>query len=788
MKQLIILLAAAIGLSAGAQSLTGTWEIFPNYTTPKRLVETPEFVYVLSGTGLCGYDKTTGEVAAYNVGNKLNGNQVENIWYDRDQKCLLVAYTDYNIDLLFDDGRTVNVPDLRDAALTSDKTIRSAAFNNGKAYVGIGSGMLVIDMAHGAITESCIWNKNITRIMATENKILLVVGYSNPIYVADQAGSHHSFDTAFTASTNSVFPGVGWARAGANTVVSQHGTGANSRLYLIKVNPNETNNAAAITYAGAIPNATGIEYFNTVTDNIQPTKNGVLAAGNGKLFYINADGEVTTKTIAATATNRVADWNGTADNLWLANAEGYGQYSPASNAFTIPRTKPRSTSGSNVGNILPLPDGRILIATAGMSQYPTAYNLAFNKSTYADIMDQSGNITSVPTSIIRPGLYTITTNPQKPNEFLTANWDWAAKTNFETNTKLEYTSSNSPMTTSATSGIYVDNDGCLWIFQKREPMTIHKAKAGSWEGETSIQSGWSSFSFEGQIETNHSCRMVVDEVNRCIIITGSFALGIVKMPDKSENLSASLQSAIVPLSTDADGMALSGWHYPAITIDKNNWIWVGSDGGVFVIKNSPDMFNHGFVPTRPKVSRNDGTNLADFLLDNVSVTCIFVDESNQKWIGTMGSGLYRVNADGSAILDHFTTETSEIPSDNILGVYADGKSNKVYVGTDQGLSIYHAKSSPAAPDYDDVYAYPNPVTPDYTGWITISGLMDNSLVKIADASGRVFFEGKSDGGLLVWNGCDASGNRVKSGVYFVFASQHTDGSSAAAVTKIVVIN
>ena len=34
------------------------------------------------------------------------------------------------------------------------------------------------------------------------------------------------------------------------------------------------------------------------------------------------------------------------------------------------------------------------------------------------------------------------------------------------------------------------------------------------------------------------------------------------------------------------------------------------------------------------------------------------------------------------------------------------------------------------PDFSDVYAYPNPVRPDYTGWITIKGLMDNSLVKL----------------------------------------------------------
>ncbi len=103
------------------------------------------------------------------------------------------------------------------------------------------------------------------------------------------------------------------------------------------------------------------------------------------------------------------------------------------------------------------------------------------------------------------------------------------------------------------------------------------------------------------------------------------------------------------------------------------------------------------------------------------------------------------------------------------------------------MCIYHSANAPAADDYSDVYAYPNPVTPDYTGDITITGLMDKSLVKIADAAGNVFHQTVSEGGMVTWDGCDPSGARVKSGVYFVFASQNSSGSSGV-VTKILVIN
>ena len=115
--------------------------------------------------------------------------------------------------------------------------------------------------------------------------------------------------------------------------------------------------------------------------------------------------------------------------------------------------------------------------------------------------------------------------------------------------------------------------------------------------------------------------------------------------------------------------------------------------------------------------------------------------------------------------------------------------SSVYFSSLEGVSEYSSTSAPASDNLDEVYAYPNPVRPDYTGWITITGLMDNTLVKIADAAGNVFFQGRSEGGLITWDGCNAAGDRVKTGVYYVFASSGTsDQSGDSCVTKIMVIN
>lgn len=55
---------------------------------------------------------------------------------------------------------------------------------------------------------------------------------------------------------------------------------------------------------------------------------------------------------------------------------------------------------------------------------------------------------------------------------------------------------------------------------------------------------------------------------------------------------------------------------------------------------------------------------------------------------------------------------------------------------------------------DNVYAYPNPVKPDYTGKINIVGLSFNADIKIVSTNGTLINEGRSAGGSYTWDGCD----------------------------------
>ena len=86
---------------------------------------------------------------------------------------------------------------------------------------------------------------------------------------------------------------------------------------------------------------------------------------------------------------------------------------------------------------------------------------------------------------------------------------------------------------------------------------------------------------------------------------------------------------------------------------------------------------------------------------------------------------------------------------------------------------------------DNVWAYPNPVEPGYFGSITITGLSMNADVKILSANGAIINEGRSNGGMYVWDGCDQKGNRVASGIYMVATATST--GEKGTVCKIAII-
>ena len=221
--------------------------------------------------------------------------------------------------------------------------------------------------------------------------------------------------------------------------------------------------------------------------------------------------------------------------------------------------------------------------------------------------------------------------------------------------------------------------------------------------------------------------------------------------------------------------------------DYNNDLWITTSEGPLLLKKD-QIESDNPIFTQVIIPRNDGTKFGDYLLSGIETTCLDIDKDNRKWFGTKGSGVFVISNDNMVQIHNFTTTNSPLLSDNIESISIDNETGEVFIATDKGLCSYMSgvDSSITEMTEDEVYAYPNPVTSDYNGLITITGLSNDANVKIMTTNGTVVAEGKSNGRFFTWNGRDKNGNRVASGIYMVATA--TSKGEKGVVCKIAIIN
>ena len=239
--------------------------------------------------------------------------------------------------------------------------------------------------------------------------------------------------------------------------------------------------------------------------------------------------------------------------------------------------------------------------------------------------------------------------------------------------------------------------------------------------------------------------------------------------------------------TNQDGTSYEYCYPYDIKEALNGNIWIATNNGPFYIQKE-DIGKSSVTLYQEKVPRNDGTNLADYLLTGIHVNCIAIDGGGRKWFGTNGNGVFLISEDNTEQIYHFTTDNSPLQSDIINSISINQQTGEVFFLTDKGLCSYMADATAPSDEMheDDVYAYPNPVEPGYTGLITVVGLSFDADVKILTSNGKLVAQGRSNGGTFTWNGCDQQGRRVASGIYMVATA--TSNGDKGVVCKIAIIN
>lgn len=215
-----------------------------------------------------------------------------------------------------------------------------------------------------------------------------------------------------------------------------------------------------------------------------------------------------------------------------------------------------------------------------------------------------------------------------------------------------------------------------------------------------------------------------------------------------------------------------------VALDQEGTIWIGTNDGIAAVVPARDIFSRTVDAYTPFNSQGRRILLQE------TVRKIVVDGGNRKWIGTTnGLNLFVPTVD--EIITSYTETNSPLPVNEISDLSIDKVSGEIFVLTPKGLLSYQTDASEPKEDLSEIKIFPNPIRPEYQGVMTISGLSNNTTVKITDASGRLIYETRSNGGTASWNLQNSTESRSVSGIYMVFCIAE-DGSESF-VGKVAVI-
>ena len=220
-----------------------------------------------------------------------------------------------------------------------------------------------------------------------------------------------------------------------------------------------------------------------------------------------------------------------------------------------------------------------------------------------------------------------------------------------------------------------------------------------------------------------------------------------------------------------------------LAIDNRNQLWIGTMAGLRVLSSVDRFISETELDVFPIIIQEG--DLAQELFYQQPILDIAVDGANRKWVSIADAGVFLVSSNGQETIYRFTKNNSPLPSNNVVDIEIDGVSGEVFFATDKGIVSFLGTSTKPSDSLGDVFVYPNPVRPNFTGTVKISGLTDKANVKITDIEGNLVYETTSAGGTIEWDTTAFGKYRVASGVYMIFVASQ-DGVDST-VKKVMII-
>lgn len=741
----------------------GDWRLYPAYHNATYCQIAGDKVYVLASGALYSYNKSDNEVRLYDKINTLSDIDITYIAYSNDIKALVIIYSNANIDILYDNEDIYNLSDFKNNTLPN-KDINGINIQGTTAYLSTEFGIVEIDLENLEFRNT--YKTGFDTYCTYLYKDKLFCGTKTGLYCCD--------------TTKNMLDKNNWVKK--NNYFIKAICELDGLLYcylddfgIYSYTP-DNNILKDVIYNHG-------EKYNT----IYSTGNEIIASAKKKTTVITGPQKVTV--YKNSNSNHILKYG---NDLW--DCKGYkGIVKCEIKDGNIVEIDTPVIPNSPIRNYCEFmqftSDDKLLVAGGNINFFDiTFYDGTLMEYDYMDDRwinlpeDTIKKVTGIPYL----NLCSIDEDPTEPGHYFASSFGYGIYEFRNGEFIKHYSIHNSPIETVVPSNnrfarvpmVKFDNEGNLWCINTgvKDIVKILK-KDGTW---TTLP-----YKLIEYLPT--IVDPIIDSRGWLWITSLQEEPGIfcAKMNGTPFDTSDDESKVWLHKFTNQDGTSYDVYQVYALTEDQNGKMWVGTNIGLFVIDNPQKFFNDGIFK-QIKVPRNDGTGLADYLLNGTYIKAIKVDGANRKWIGTNDNGIYLVSADGLETIHHFTTENSPLPSDCIESIAINEKSGEVFIGTKMGMASYMSDATHPQEKLNEsnIHAYPNPVRADYSGNISITGLTHDCNVKIVDASGFLINEGTSLGGQYSWNGRNNRGEKVASGVYYVL-TYDSNGDEGVA-TKILI--
>lgn len=741
------------------------WRTHSAYSVINEVVATKKKVYALSTHSLFSVDKLTEEIEYHSRLTGLNSSNIDHIYYNQVLDEVLLCYQNGHIDIIDANDNIYNISDLYLKQTNLSKQINDIHMYQSKAFLAMSFGIICLNLTKHEIEDTYYIGEN-----ATEVHVKYITIQGDSIYAA-------SDDLLYSAHLN-------------------------DNLMDYKY-----------WHTSTLPSGTTLEGMCAHENRICVIRNNALwSRANGK--WQEHYSEYSLRGLCQTpnhffvlpkeiygALEVQSDFSlqmGIPYGYVLGVAESHGEYWLATQSNGLVRSKNNNYQEfkpngplNNIAYRMQFFGDRLYVVSGG--------RWATQNMTYGEIMfyenGQWTNITNGQlTDMAGHALYDFMNVAQDPNDknhyFVTSYGtglvemynEELIKLHLPYNSVLQSAAENNPDLYTRTDGAMFDDQGNLWVLNAGD--NLHNIKILS-------NNNWYSFNLYSnrqRIRLETPGEILVDRRNSQWkwIPLCRYNTGIVLLKDNGTPTNPNDDQTMYHNQwLDQNGQPVMPEFIYCIAQDQDDIIWVGTSSGVFTIPPTIDFMQSNQCE-RIIINRNDGTNLADYLLGNEQINCIVIDGANRKWIGTAASGIFLLSEDGKETVEHFTTENSLLPSDNVLSIAIQESTGEVFIGTSRGLVSYMSDAVKPEADFNNLYAYPNPVYPNYKGSVVIKGLMNHSEIRIIDASGNLVKVIQGNGGEAIWDITNTIGQRVASGIYTIICN--TLDGKANGHAKVMIMN